>query len=68
MSSTAFAFFRGTSHLFFEHFSKIPHNIFNNKDLLCWIQGDSHIGNLGFSNKLSNSIKEIRFDVNDFDE
>ncbi len=68
MSDTAFAFFRGTSHLFFEHLSKMPHNIFNNRDLLCWIQGDSHIGNLGFSNKSSNSTKNIRFDVNDFDE
>lgn len=68
MRDSSFAFFRGTSHLFFEHLSVIPHKIFNEKELLCFIQGDSHIGNLGFSNKECSLNSKVRFDINDFDE
>jgi hypothetical protein len=69
MKDSAFAFFRGTSHLFFEHLGQYQnHKLLQDKDLLCWVQGDAHIGNLGFSNKKSSSIKLVRFDINDFDE
>jgi hypothetical protein len=69
MKDDSFAFFRGTSHLFFEHLKSIIDPAFiNNSNLLCWIQGDAHIGNLGFSNKKCSSIEEIKFAINDFDE
>jgi hypothetical protein len=69
MKENSFAFFRGTSHLFFEHlYTIVDKNFINNKDLLCWIQGDAHIGNVGFSNKKCSSIKDIKFEINDFDE
>jgi uncharacterized protein (DUF2252 family) len=69
MKENSFAFFRGTSHLFFEHLSKFSnHRVLKDSDLLCWIQGDSHINNLGFSNKRCSSVKDVRFDINDFDE
>jgi uncharacterized protein (DUF2252 family) len=65
-----FSFFRGTSHLFFEHLKEMAsqEELFSEKDLLCWIQGDAHINNLGFSNKSSSKVPEVRFDINDFDE
>jgi hypothetical protein len=69
MKDDSFAFFRGTSHLFFEHLSLIiPNDMIEDKSSLCWIQGDAHINNLGFSNKKCSSVDEVRFDINDFDE
>lgn len=69
MRDNPFAFFRGTAHLFFEHLSKYKnHKLFLNNELLCWIQGDCHINNLGFSNKKCSRIKDVRFNLNDFDE
>ena len=62
MSQSAFRFFRGTCHLFYEDLSKI-------NDLpgspLAWICGDLHLENFG-SYKGDNRLEY--FDLNDFDE
>ncbi len=70
MTESPFVFFRGTSHLFFEHLHRLAENepLFHSKELLCWVQGDAHLNNLGFSNIESSTLKRVRFDVNDFDE
>ncbi len=62
MSQSAFRFFRGTCHLFYEDLSK-------NENLpespLTWICGDLHLENFG-SYKGDNRLEY--FDLNDFDE
>jgi hypothetical protein len=69
MKNDSFAFFRGTSHLFFEHLvSILDPKVIDQRDLQCYIQGDAHIGNLGFTNKHCSSIEDIKFNINDFDE
>jgi hypothetical protein len=70
MKESPFTFFRGTSHLFFEHLHYLLKRepLFKKETLLCWIQGDAHINNLGFSNKKSSKVKDVKFDLNDFDE
>lgn len=69
MKQSPFAFFRGTSHLFFEQLSNYTNaKLFKQKEFFCWVQGDAHIGNLGFSNKKCSLNNEVRFDINDFDE
>jgi len=69
MRDSNFAFFRGTSHLFFENLAFITkHKFMKSKKLLCYIQGDAHINNVGFSNQKCSSVKNVRFDINDFDE
>src|SRR3954466_11678434 len=62
MSESAFRFFRGTCHLFYEDLSKS--NSFPSSPT-CWITGDLHIENFG-SYKGDNGL--VYFDVNDFDE
>jgi uncharacterized protein (DUF2252 family) len=62
MSQSAFRFFRGTCHLFYEDLSKnekIP------ESPLAWICGDLHLENFG-SYKGDNRLEY--FDLNDFDE
>lgn len=62
MSSSAFSFFRGTAHLFFED---IPKESFLLQSPKTWICGDLHVENLG-SFKGDNGL--AYFDMNDFDE
>ena len=62
MSESAFRFFRGTCHLFYEDLSK--DNSFSSSPA-CWITGDLHIENFG-SYKGDNGL--VYFDVNDFNE
>src|SRR6185295_6655065 len=62
MSESAFRFFRGTCHLFYEDLSK--ENSFSSSPA-CWITGDLHIENFG-SYKGDNGL--VYFDVNDFNE
>ena len=62
MSESAFRFFRGTCHLFYEDLSKnnsIP------SSPTSWITGDLHLENFG-SYKGDNGL--VYFDVNDFNE
>lgn len=62
MSQSAFRFFRGTCHLFYEDLSKsgkLP------ESPLTWICGDLHLENFG-SYKGDNRLEY--FDLNDFDE
>lgn len=69
MAGSPFVFFRGTSHLFFETLANYKNiDLLSNEKLICYIQGDAHINNLGFSNKRCSSVSEVRFDINDFDE
>ncbi len=62
MAQNAFAFYRGTCHLFYE-------DLQNDKNLpaspLTWICGDLHLENFG-SYRAENNM--IYFDLNDFDE
>lgn len=61
MRASAFAFFRGTAHLFYD---RLPRNgIFRSP--LVWSCGDLHLENFG-SFKADNRL--VYFDINDFDE
>jgi len=61
MRANAFAFFRGTAHLFYD---RLPRNgIFRSP--LVWSCGDLHLENFG-SFKADNRL--VYFDINDFDE
>ena len=62
MATSAFRFFRGTCHLFYEDLSK--HDTFSSHPLT-WICGDLHLENFG-SYKGNNRL--IYFDLNDYDE
>src|ERR1700748_3038598 len=62
MAETAFRFFRGTCHLFYEDVSTSPALPLTP---LTWICGDLHIENFG-SYKGDNKL--VYFDLNDFDE
>ena len=62
MAESAFRFYRGTCHLFYEDLSKVkPATDFP----LTWICGDLHLENFG-SFKANNRM--VYFDLNDFDE
>lgn len=62
MRSSAFAFLRGTCHLFYEDW---PHETVLDAAPLAWICGDLHLENFG-SFKGDNRL--TYFDLNDFDE
>lgn len=62
MRASAFTFFRGTCHLFYD---RIPQNEFFNNSPLVWACGDLHLENFG-SYKGDNRL--VYFDINDFDE
>ncbi|HLK27661.1 MAG TPA: DUF2252 family protein [Puia sp.] len=62
MSQSAFRFFRGTCHLFYEDLCKVT-DLPNSP--LTWICGDLHLENYG-SYKGDNRL--VYFDLNDFDE
>lgn len=64
MSVSAFAFLRGTCHLFYEDWhAKAPASL--NETPIVWICGDLHTENFG-SYKGDNRL--VYFDINDFDE
>ena len=62
MRTDAFAFFRGTCHLFYED---LPADAKFNDAPAVWVCGDLHLQNFG-SFKGSNRL--VYFDINDFDE
>jgi len=62
MHADAFAFFRGTCHLFYEDWP--VHSPLNDAPLV-WLCGDAHLQNFG-SYKGDNRL--VYFDINDFDE
>jgi uncharacterized protein (DUF2252 family) len=62
MRESAFSFFRGTCHLFYERVSQEPSLV---DAPLGWICGDMHLENFG-SYKADN--RQVYFDINDFDE
>lgn len=69
MSSSAFAFFRATAHLYYSDLNSgvinVPSYWSSTPDIRTWIQGDMHTQNVGF---FDNDRGEIVFDLNDFDE
>ncbi len=68
MAKSSFTFFRGNAKKFYNDLAQENCAMLENRNLLCWIQGDAHLYNLGFFNKFYPNSKEIRFDLNDFDE
>jgi uncharacterized protein (DUF2252 family) len=62
MAGSAFRFFRGTCHLFYEDLGK--HDVFSSHPAT-WICGDLHLENFG-SYKGNNRL--VYFDLNDYDE
>ena len=68
MAESSFAFFRGNTSQFFKDLAARQYNILEDNKLLCWVQGDAHLYNVGFFNKMRPDAKKIRFDMNDFDE
>ena len=63
MAESAFRFFRGTCHLFYQDFSRHP--ALKNDPTSVWVCGDLHIENFG-AYKGDNGL--AYFDINDFDE
>ncbi|KGF73528.1 hypothetical protein DO97_18680 [Neosynechococcus sphagnicola sy1] len=66
MSTNAFAFYRGTAHLFYKDMTTLPASSFvNSSTNYVWLEGDMHLQNMGaFRDSSDNDI----FDVTDFDE
>lgn len=62
MRKDAFAFYRGTCHLFYQDW---PENSFLNKAPLVWVCGDLHLQNFG-GYPADDGL--IYFNINDFDE
>lgn len=65
MAATPFAFYRGSSALFYADLSRDEEPFANEKAGRIWIQGDLHAANFG---TYMNSQGVLVFDVNDFDE
>jgi uncharacterized protein (DUF2252 family) len=62
MGESAFSFFRGTCHLFYEDWAPVwPEEKGPNH----WIVGDLHLENFGAFTTLA---RNVRYDINDFDE
>ncbi len=68
MAESSFDFFRGNAGQFFEDLANYDYKILQDEKLLCWVQGDAHLYNIGFFNRMRPDGKKIRFDMNDFDE
>ena len=62
MASDAFAFFRGTCHLFYQD---IPADAAIDKTPPVWVCGDLHLQNFG---SFRGDDRLVYFDINDFDE
>lgn len=66
MGVNAFAFFRGTAHLFYEDLRiQAPSGFSNEITSKAWINGDLHLANFG---AFRDAAGETVFDVTDFDE
>lgn len=66
MAASAFAFYRGTDHIFFKDMKTLPGSAYlNTETRKVWLQGDLHMQNFGgFRDANDNDI----FDISDFDE
>ncbi len=62
LRKSAFAFFRGTCHLFYQD---LPLQLINSPASIVWICGDLHLENFG---TYKGDDREIYFGINDFDE
>ena len=62
LRKNAFAFFRGTCHLFYQH---LPQQLITAPAPIVWICGDLHLENFG---TYKGDDREIYFGINDFDE
>jgi uncharacterized protein (DUF2252 family) len=66
MAGSAFAFYRGTNHLFWEDFAGDRRISFFGDELTrTWLQGDLHIENFG---AFGNDEGTVVYNINDFDE
>ncbi len=65
MARSAFRFFRGTTHIFYEDLAQNDAFLALPPSPLCWICGDLHLENFG-SYKADNHL--VYFDLTDFDE
>ncbi|WP_214829470.1 DUF2252 domain-containing protein [Exiguobacterium algae] len=65
MSTSPFSFFRGSSHLFYYDFAKVPLAFDTGPSHPTFIQGDLHFENFGV---FEDGAGTIIYDVNDFDE
>ena len=65
MSASPFSFFRGSSHLFYYDFAKVPIAFDTGASHPTFIQGDLHFENFGV---FEDGAGQIIYDVNDFDE
>jgi uncharacterized protein (DUF2252 family) len=67
MAADAFAYFRGTNHIFWKDMGGSPSiNTYGGvSNTRTWISGDAHVNNMG---AFANDQNTIVFDLNDFDE
>ena len=66
MKSSAFIFYRGTNHLFWEDFAGDKRlSRFGDEFTRTWLQGDLHAENFG---AFGNDEGEVVYDINDYDE
>lgn len=66
MVGSAFAFYRGTDHIFYQDMATLPASAYTTAQTgFTWIGGDTHIGNFGaWQDSSGNTV----FSVDDFDE
>ncbi len=68
MLVSPFSFYRATAHLYYrdirEGIIAVPEN-WKSKSVFTWLSGDMHTQNFGF---FDNSMGDVKFDLNDFDE
>lgn len=66
MSASAFAFYRGTAHIFYQDMKTLPASAYlNTATRKVWLNGDLHLQNYG---GLRDANGNEVFDINDFDE
>lgn len=66
MAGSAFNFYRGTDHIFYQDMTTLPASAYTTSQTgFTWIGGDAHIGNVGaWQDSSGNNV----FSVDDFDE
>lgn len=66
MAESAFTFYRGSNHLFWQDFSNDPRlNQFSSSRTVTWLQGDLHANNYG---AFDDDKGTVVYELNDFDE
>ncbi|NRR33643.1 DUF2252 family protein [Oxalobacteraceae bacterium] len=66
MAASAFQFYRGTDHIFFQDMSTLPSSLYTSvQSGYTWLGGDTHVGNF---NAVRDSAGNEVFAVGDFDE